>query len=306
MNIVQISSDEGAIENPVYCDPDLGNSNLGTVSIHFDALAPVVLVHGWNSDPSTWGSVLNPCPGTNTGGGFTDFLSNRKAPFDCSIAIDKQSSIANGGSELQRKLQQVLAQFGSRRVHLIAHSKGGLWVRQFLALNEKEDSSTQIGVLSATTVDTPHHGSVLATYANAKRKRLPGSPTPVSFLYFLSRFKPGGLAFFGAGVDDMTFESTAAHNSAPPLQTKVQTVTPSDLNFTVQYSSVSADADTAGTGTPVLLPYSFGPPLIGHLIANALYRWQGNEGVVKATISRGKWQLDAPPSPAGFNPTTCS
>ena len=53
------------------------------------------------------------------------------------------------------------AEFGAKHAHLVAHSKGGLDVREFLA----STIPPNFGVLSLTTLSTPHHGSVGADYA---------------------------------------------------------------------------------------------------------------------------------------------
>src|SRR5204862_2296448 len=52
-------------------------------------------------------------------------------------------------------------EFGARHGHIIAHSKGGLDTRDFLA----RTIPANFGVLSLITLSTPHHGSVGADYS---------------------------------------------------------------------------------------------------------------------------------------------
>lgn len=66
---------------------------LGTLT--FQAMAPVVFVHGWNAGPWVWGpkpAVSTICPvnphNSNDGGqDFVQALFDAKVPFDCSITI---------------------------------------------------------------------------------------------------------------------------------------------------------------------------------------------------------------------------
>lgn len=67
---------------------------------------------------------------------------------------DGWATVENNARALARRVDQVLAQTGSGKLHLIAHSKGGLDARYLassLGYGEK--------LASLTTVSTPHHGS---------------------------------------------------------------------------------------------------------------------------------------------------
>ena len=72
------------------------------------------------------------------------------------------------GVLLAAALPAVAAKFGAMHAHVIAHSKGGLDTRDALArlLQATTPSGLSVlGVLSLTTLSTPHHGSVGADYA---------------------------------------------------------------------------------------------------------------------------------------------
>jgi hypothetical protein len=69
-------------------------------------------------------------------------------------------NIALNGT-LTKPIPDAAAEFGSDAIHIVGHSKGGLWTRAFL-----EDSlpslSKPLRIISVTTVDTPHPGSINA------------------------------------------------------------------------------------------------------------------------------------------------
>lgn len=146
-----------------------------SASLKFQALAPVVLVHGWTAGPWVFGPTP-PHPGKcrvdeykpEGGQNFVQALIDAKIPYDCQVWLDdsKLLSIEAGSAQLAERLPQVARRFGTTRVHLVAHSKGGLWVRDFLAQQDRFDPSQRVGVLSVTTLDTPHHGSAMADYLN--------------------------------------------------------------------------------------------------------------------------------------------
>ena len=63
-------------------------------------------------------------------------------------------SVVHNGALLARRIEQVLSQTGAQKLHIIAHSKGGLDAREALSLG-----GTAEKVASLTTVSTPHRGS---------------------------------------------------------------------------------------------------------------------------------------------------
>ena len=68
---------------------------------------------------------------------------------------DSNASVETNGAHLSARIDAILSQTGADKVHIIAHSKGGLDSRYAI-------SSLRMGdrVASLTTISTPHHGSL--------------------------------------------------------------------------------------------------------------------------------------------------
>jgi len=127
--------------------------------IRFNALAPFLFVHGRGAG-ADWFD-----------GGFKDHIENQRVGFrvldirkDNSPSIDDKE-LMESGIQLEDYLSSMMVEFGVDRVHIVAHSKGGLWSRAFLG-----KSGEQAGVYSVTTLSTPHRGSVLADIGILTRK----------------------------------------------------------------------------------------------------------------------------------------
>lgn len=67
---------------------------------------------------------------------------------------DGWATVEENARHLAQRVDQVLAETGSEKLHLIAHSKGGLDARYLVSSLGYGDR-----VASLTTVSTPHHGS---------------------------------------------------------------------------------------------------------------------------------------------------
>jgi hypothetical protein len=117
-------------------------------SLSFDALAPVIMIHGTDSTSAFFDDWA-----------FTLPFRQQQIPFDATINMTTDS-IAAHGAALAELVPARARSFGANRVHLVAHSKGGLDARDFLARAVPQN----FGVLSLVTLSTPHHGSVLADY----------------------------------------------------------------------------------------------------------------------------------------------
>lgn len=118
-------------------------------AIKFDALAPVVMIHG-NGESGAFWDRLN----------FTRPFQQKMIPYDNSISLPTTLIVSNAGT-LATEVPRVAREFGTKHVHLVTHSKGGLDARAFLKLLPTEGN---LAVMSLTTLSTPHHGSVLADY----------------------------------------------------------------------------------------------------------------------------------------------
>jgi triacylglycerol esterase/lipase EstA (alpha/beta hydrolase family) len=168
--------------------------------------------------------------------------------------VGAQTLLSGNPATAVPSVAAIAAQFGSRHVHIVTNSKGGLFTRAFLDLNAGLDPPSQTGVISVTTLDTPHHGSVLSdtvvAYNSGVHSVLPGYAR-VGYL-FGRLFTPQQLKnAFGTGNKDMTVAQVEQFNGDhpyPPREYHVQMQDQSGhtSNLTIKnpsYYSTSGNAD---------------------------------------------------------------
>jgi len=109
--------------------------------------APYVLAHGIASDASTWDEDNAP--------GFLSTLDDIGVVYNRFSVAPNGSVVANAQS-LATQIGAWLQTVKSDRVHIIAHSKGGLDA-QMMAFNHPN-----FKILSLSTLSTPHLGSVVS------------------------------------------------------------------------------------------------------------------------------------------------
>ena len=225
-------------------------------ALKFQALAPVIMIHGNNS----------------SGKFFEDFkfiqpFKDQKIPFDNSINMTT-STISAHGDLLATQIPAKAREFGARHVHLIAHSKGGLDTRDFLA----RTIPANFGVLSLITLSTPHHGSVGADYSlDAQNANSLFSDDPI-------RTKLAQKVTPDVGTTNLRVSYVENFNlqNGPllPLQFTVD-----GENNSMQYFSFSADANLDDSQS------IFGPTIqdnetsgMGHgaFVMQMVYRLMGN------------------------------
>lgn len=109
-----------------------------------DTRFPILLIHG--TGVRDWRRV-------GYWGRIPDALRDRGARVFHG-GQDSWATVEANAAALKERVQAVLAETGSGKVHLIAHSKGGLEARYLV-------SSLGMApyVASVTTISTPHHGS---------------------------------------------------------------------------------------------------------------------------------------------------
>jgi hypothetical protein len=282
----------------IYGDGVINNSHLiayAVQTLSIEAMAPVILVHGWNSGPWWWGppggaavSGSNPdgcgvdaaydLPGHGGFKGGLDFIQPfiaDKISFHCSIQVGAQDLVEGGGAELEPLIIDAAGEFGAKHVHLVGHSKGGLWIRAALPLLANEtDPARQIGVYSVTTVDTPHLGSSLADLlVMAHEHPLLGLENPKLFEGLFKRFDNGAL-------DLQTGAATKTNSEfPPPYAGPGLTFTADGVLTWAQYFSVAADADLNLNGK---VDGAEGCPY-NSLAANRIYQFLGNTKSVTLT-----------------------
>jgi hypothetical protein len=129
--------------------------------MEIQASSPVILVHGCCGETAEFFHSTEYAQASLT---FRDFLLDKGLGVDTSITLDRFvfHSANLFADEVLHRLPQILSRYNARTAHLIAHSKGGLSSRVLLKRLKECDSQTNIGILSLTTLDTPHRGSVAA------------------------------------------------------------------------------------------------------------------------------------------------
>jgi pimeloyl-ACP methyl ester carboxylesterase len=268
------------------CDDCSLSYGAGALSIQ--AMSPIILVHGIFSDGSWF-----------TANQFTTPLINAGVPF--ATATFAASSIENSGAKLVAAIPSLAQEFGVSKVHIVAHSKGGIWSRYFLA-NGPISTDTyapptpnNFGILSLITLDTPNNGSILASFVTgsidvASLLTMEAGPEASVVLAVVLQLASGYLD----QITDLTRDEVEIENSelnAPPDSFE-------DTDGTVYYifyGAVAADADigdkqdTSGNryvdSTDCAGMWALGFPLNVN-VCKALYWLMGNEGFLSdATAS---------------------
>jgi hypothetical protein len=132
-------------------------------------MAPVMLVRGTRSGPWWFDEAGGQC-GSDPKGNNYDFSFIAEwvlegIPFDCKdIQINPELSFQEGADALQEKVTRAAQSFGTKYVHIVAHSNGGNWARTMLGSSSSfiKSSPYSLGVLFLTTISTPFSGTVLA------------------------------------------------------------------------------------------------------------------------------------------------
>ena len=158
-NVLQVQIDADSSPGENWC------TAVDWAEVSFNAVAPVIMIHGNGQGDDGqggqfWaGSILGDDGRLQLPFKFIDALDSRGVPYDNSISMPS-ATIAAHGNLLATLIPAKAAEFGARHVHLVAHSKGGLDSRDFLA----RTIPPNFGVLSLTTLSTPHHGSAGPDY----------------------------------------------------------------------------------------------------------------------------------------------
>lgn len=165
--------------------------------------------------------------------------------------------LAVRASDLGRELDSILAISGAKKVHVIAHSMGGLDTRYAISLLGYADK-----IASLTTIATPHHGSPLADWIVGHRSA--------------SRRLLEGLRALGIdlrGIVDLTTEQCEARNARMDAL---------ERNNGVSYQTYA--------GVTSFLP-TFPPLKAGFLIMKLRFDQPENDGLVP--LPSAKWQDQA-------------
>lgn len=300
-NTVEIWIDEDSTGNRPWC------TSVGWASLSFEALYPFVMVHGNNSCPEFFAGDYE-CKGEahpdfTPDEYFVKPFVDRRIPYDNSIRM-RTNTIDNHAQVLNELVPSIAAEFGAKHLHLIAHSKGGLDVRKYLTLIAPDT----LGVLSLTTLSTPHWGSVGADYVLDADK---GGWRAVAFSDRLFRATLAKLAGKDDGTADLRVSAVAGFNQENiPLLPKGFTVDGETTPFNMYTLGGDANLNSSASlgtrtitleetrGTPSPLPNNFFKETIYEMIYNMM-------GTVHHTTldSRGGFPIRGPVGIREF-PTT--
>ena len=210
--------------------------------ITIQAMHLLVLVHGIRAD-AAWFP-------TN---GFEAPLDAMKIPYVFATAPTvlppglPLGTIAQTRALLQSIIPALAQQFGASKVHMVAHSKGGLWSRVFLKPGGPYSGDITLpptpnnfGVLSLISLDSPFQGSILADIAvgavNAANLLLSVTAVPRLAQTVLSIIDP---SLYGQ-ISDLTRAGVQANL---PSYLPVQFEDTDGMVYPTVYESVAADAD---------------------------------------------------------------
>ena len=183
MNQIRIDLDT-ANEKPTWC---LG---IDWAALHFRAMAPVLFFHGIAARPDTWN-------------GMRFQLGSQRIPYESDIQLPPNGSVYDNGKLVSQNVTKIAKSFGANKVHIVAHSKGGLDTRRFLALDQLYNPFDNVRVLSLHTLSTPHHGSVHADLSIAQRNyEDPRAKDPDLQEYLDSDYWLTWVGFFGGLVPE--------------------------------------------------------------------------------------------------------
>jgi triacylglycerol esterase/lipase EstA (alpha/beta hydrolase family) len=120
----------------------------GVLSLSFEAVSPIVMVHGIRAGPDTFDQFVGP-------------FRSARFPYKA-VRVGSGEIPTVGEGLLRQRVGEVATEFGAKHVHIIAHSKGGLWSRAFITDTSRIPSNSTVSVMSLSTLTTPHQGSVVA------------------------------------------------------------------------------------------------------------------------------------------------
>ena len=268
------------------------------IGVKFDAISPVVLVHGIRS------------AGLEIFGDFRAGLESQHIwAIDDSVILPSQpshgilpsgcgssyynDSIAFNLEQLRSQIPRIAEHFGSETLHFVAHSKGGLDTLGFLSSTLSRPIGVSVGMMgdrpviqplegrSLVTLSTPYEGSVLAEYGVEARQ-----------LGWTDAIRVGREAFYAKFLEgdyycDLTPDRARAFMAS--------IVMPS----TVHWASVAVDADCNGdhhvtdrvtcrSGQAETQGFS-----AGSSVADLLYRFVGTVSAVTIVVRPVPFGLDA-------------
>lgn len=256
-NLIQVNIDEACAPDECWC------TSIDWVEIEFGAVAPIFLVHGTNAQSDSWDP------------NFTAFFRASGAPWSNDINLQANGSILANGQLLADRLTDLATSFGAKKCHIIAHSKGGLDTRAYL--NNRYDPD-KLKVLSAYTLSTPHHGTIVSDIIVAKRAATNPESTNPDLQYLIDHDYWFISTPQEPAIGNQTTANMAAFNAMYP-----------GVPGNILFYNYGADADRNHNGlieageTAELLP-GFLPNGTAAAAGTAMYRAIGNTASILVTV----------------------
>lgn len=279
-NHVRIDIDTASGSRQFWC------TTLDWAAVGFKAFSPIILVHGNNSNAGFWDRH-----------GFAAALAAAKLPVDgcgstptCQNPINlPASAVAENGATLGRVIPDIVKTFGADSYHIVAHSKGGLDSRAYLAGYQPSN----LTLLSHTTLSTPHNGSILADLERLNSVAVHNADK-VEFVGFpaFSQILANNLRV-DDGTDDLTTGVAADFNAvnlrALPDADYNQVGADADRNSS---ASIDIEAEVAALRLDSSdLP---GPTFVATRLVNLMYQILRNNQAIEITTSRERTFLGEP------------
>ncbi len=199
--------------NTFTVDVDIDNNeqmwcmSVDWISIKFDIMPPVALLHGIDAQASTWDEST--APGVRS---TLDELGIKYQAFNA----QEHGSAKTNGTLLAQQIGNFLKPMQAENVHLIAHSKGGLDAKYSISQSNQYDFKA----LSLSTISTPHLGSVAADIRQLEelytarwyRNEADNDPGYATSFIYLPNFGPQPPGLF----DLTTFSALYIQQKLPP------------------------------------------------------------------------------------------
>jgi pimeloyl-ACP methyl ester carboxylesterase len=157
------TSNELRVEIDIANNQDTWCMSVDWVAIEFDAAAPFVLAHGINAQADTWNQESAP--------GVLQTMSASGVLFD-RFSVPANGNVDGNAKNLLDQIGAFLETVKSKKVNIIAHSKGGLDAQAMAEKAKEKDAIYKFQVLSLSTLSTPHKGSVVADLQLMQRQAI--------------------------------------------------------------------------------------------------------------------------------------
>lgn len=274
------------------------------VGIKYEASSPVVLVHGIRSSGAAFADfqigLTSNYVVSDASINLADVAAPDPLPSGCPD-IPYNNSIAHNIDQLATLIPAIAQRYGTKSIHLITHSKGGLDSIGLMSRTVSSPIEISVGTMSGqpvirnlefrslVTLDTPHLGSVLAKYG-VEARQLSATQLSHAGVNLLAAH-----GFEGSYYCDLTPERASAFTSAALLPSKLVT------------ACVASDADQNGD-RQINSAEAANFPSLGGLgqayAANTLYNLVGNATNVTVTVTpSGHWYI---PDTITVDPTLTS